>query len=53
MIMQNCLKFSNIEFKTKLHQYLLTKSGRKTKQNLILSFPLKVERIFTQTAVRV
>jgi hypothetical protein len=53
MITQNCLKFSNIDFKTRLHRSVSTESGRKTKQNIILSSPLKVELRFIQIAVEV
>ena len=53
MIIQNCLKFPNIDFKTKLHRFFSTESGRKTKLNIILSSSLKVELRFIQIAVEV
>ena len=53
MIIENCLNFPNIDFKTEFHRSVLTKSGRKTKQNLILSSPLKVTKTVIQTAVKV
>ena len=40
MIIQNCLKNLNMNFKTRFHESPLTLTARKTKQDFILSAPL-------------